>query len=90
MKRDLDKAITDELTNKKIHNDLKNRIQQIQILNFQKIMKKLIKFERDLEFQNSGLLFTDEQLHERALQRFYIAKKDGKLDELNQKVLVNA
>ena len=54
-----------------------------QIINFQKIMLKLVKFERDLELSETGLLLTDEQAVERALATFQQAKKDGVLDELN-------
>ena len=66
-----------------IAQDFKQAKENFQIINFQKIMLNLVKFERDLELSESGLLLTDNVAIERALAKFQQAKRDGKIDELN-------
>jgi hypothetical protein len=66
-----------------LQEDFNRAKEQWQIANFVKIMKKLVKFERDLELTKSGLLLTDDEATKRALETFRRAKQHGVLDELN-------
>lgn len=66
-----------------LQEDFNRAKEQWQIINFQKIMKKLVIFERDLELSKSGLLLTDDEATKRALETFRRAKQHGVLDELN-------
>ena len=68
---------------KKLAKELQEAKENFQILNFQKVMLKLVDFERTQELAFSGLLLTDEVAIERALARFQQAKRDGRIDELN-------
>lgn len=76
-------GIVEKENQEDLQEDFQRAKENIQILNFQKIMLRLVKFERDLELSKSGLLLTDEQAVERALIAFRQAKQDGVLDELN-------
>ena len=83
VQRYIEFGTVEEEEQKDLLEDFNNAKENWQIINFQKIMLKLVKFERDLELATSGLLLTDEQAVERALATFQRAKKDGVLDELN-------
>ena len=75
---------TEEETNARLRKEFSNRTLQIKTNNYKKIMnERLISFCRDLELSTSGLLLSDKQLFERAHSMFIQAKKDGRLDELN-------
>lgn len=75
---------TNEEKEKKFRQELQNRITEIQIQNYKKIMtERLIPYCRDLELSSSGLLLSDKQLLIKAHTLFVRAKLDGKLDELN-------
>ena len=68
----------------RLYKEFEKRKQQIKTNNYLKLMQeRLIPFERDFELTSTGILLTDQQLFERAHQRFCQAKLDGKLDELN-------
>ena len=72
-----------ENEDKKLARELQEAKENFQIFNFQKIMLRLVDFERTQELAFSGLLLTDEVAIERALARFQQAKRDGRIDELN-------
>ena len=76
--------INETLENRLFYEDLERQKRKIRAQNYIKLMQeRLIPFERDFELTNSGILLTNEQLQERAHQRFCLAKRDGKLDDLN-------
>ncbi len=77
-----------ENEDKKLAKELQATKEKFQILNFQKIMLKLIDFERTQELAFSGLLLTDEVAIQRAHARFLQAKRDGRIDELNNIIKV--
>lgn len=83
------KLETEAEENKRLSDDLANRILDIRTQNYQAIMRdRLIPYVKDLELTESGILLTDNQLFERAHNLFCKAKKDGKLDDLNRIVEV--
>lgn len=63
------------------------KVYQTKRKNFDIAIGKLMKFERDLELTNSGLLLTDEAAYERAVIDFEQAKKSGKIDDLNRVIV---
>lgn len=75
---------TEEETDARLRKEFSNRTLQIKTNNYKKIMnERLIPFCRDLELSTSGLLLSDKQLFEKAHSIFVQARKDGRLDELN-------
>lgn len=75
---------TSKEKDKRLSRELSERITAIRTENYMKVMnERLIPFCRDLELSTSGLLLTDIQLFERAHAMFIQAKKDGRLDGLN-------
>lgn len=74
--------------NEKLAKEFNEAKENFQILNFQKIMLKLIDYERTNELAFSGLLLTDDVATQRALARFQQAKRDGRIDELNNIIKV--
>jgi hypothetical protein len=75
---------TESEQNKRLQEEILNRKIQIATENYKKVMnERLIPFCRDLELSNTGLLLPDIQLFEKAHSMFIQAKKDGRLDELN-------
>lgn len=75
---------TEEEQNARLSKEFNKKLLQIQTENYKRIMsERLIPFCRDLELSTSGILLTDAQLLERAHSMFIQAKKDGRLDELN-------
>lgn len=80
---------TEEETNARLEKQFQRRILAIRTANYRKIMNdRLIPFCRDLELSSSGLLLSDKQLFEKAHAMFIQAKKDGRLDDLNNIVEV--
>ena len=67
----------------KLAKEFQRAKEDIQIVNFQKIMLRLVDFERTQELAFSGLLLTDTVAIERALAKFQQAKREGRIDELN-------
>ena len=72
----------------KLASEFQSAKENWQVLNFQRIMLRLIDFERTQELAFSGLLLTDSVAIERALARFRTAKRDGRIDELNNIIKV--
>lgn len=75
---------TEAEENARLSKELADRRLEVMTANYKKLMnERLIPYCRDLELTESGLLLTDNQLFERAHALFIQAKKDGRLDELN-------
>lgn len=83
VQRYIEFGTVEEEEQKELQESFAKAKEQWQIANFVKIMKKLVKFERDLELAKSGLLLTDDEATKRALETFRRAKQHGVLDELN-------
>ena len=76
---------TEEEENRRLAKEFKAKKFDISVNNYRTLMRdRLIPYVRDFELTRSGILFTDEQLFERAHYLFCNAKKDGVLDELNR------
>jgi len=77
-----------ESEDEQIARELAAAKQQVMSQNYLSIMReRLIPFVRDYELTTNGLLMSDEQCFSMAHQLFCNAKRDGKLDELNQLVM---
>lgn len=75
---------TEAEENARLKKELADKKLEIMTDNYKKLMnERLIPYCRDLELSETGLLLTDTQLFERAHVMFLQAKKDGRLDELN-------
>ena len=78
-----------DFENARLHEEFEKRKFEIISKNYFDIMNnRLIPFIRDKELTDSGILFTDDQLFERARELFCRAKRDGKFDELNKLIEV--
>lgn len=75
---------TEAEENARLKKELADKKLEIMTDNYKKLMnERLIPYCRDLELSETGLLLTNEQLFEKAHAMFIQAKKDGRVDALN-------